>query len=190
MTKLSAVLLTGLALLAASPAEAASVFTGDMTGANEVPPNTSQATGFSTVTVDGNTLTVDMDWADLEGGPPTASHIHCCTPPGTNVGVAIGFDPFPTDITGSFNDVFDLLDPSIYTMGFLTDFGGGTAAGARDALLAGLNNGLAYTNIHNEMFLGGEIRANLTAVPEPASILLLLAGLGGLSLLRRRHDAG
>lgn len=187
MTKLCAALLTiaGLALVAAAPAQAASVFAGEMRGANEVPPNDSEATGFSTVTVDRDTLSVDMTWQDLEGGVPTAAHIHCCTPPGSNIGVAIGFEPFPAATTGSFTDVFDLLDPSTYTPTFLTDFGGGTAAGARDALLAGLASGFAYTNIHNAMFPGGEIRANLQVVAEPASLLLLLAGLAGMIMMAK-----
>jgi hypothetical protein len=187
MKALCASVVAGFALLAAVPAHAIQVYEGAMTGASEVPPNGSNATGFSTLTLDGDVLTVDIVWSDLEGGTPTAAHIHCCTDPGTNVGVAVGFDPFPATTSGTFFEVFDLLDPSIYTANFLNNFGGGTAQGARDALVAGLDAGRAYTNIHNATFPGGEIRANLLAVPEPASLILVLTGLGGLTLLRRRR---
>ena len=188
MIKLCAILLAAAVLVGATPARAVLVYTGAMSGANEVPANGSAATGFSTLSLDGDLLTVDIVWSDLEGGAPTAAHIHCCTVPGTNIPVAVGFDPFPTDLSGSFNAVFDLLDVSIYTASFLTDFGGGTAQGARDALVAGLNAGQAYTNIHNATFPGGEIRANLQLqVPEPASLALLLGGLAGLELMRRRR---
>lgn len=187
MSKLCAGLVTAIAVLAAAPAQAIQVFEGAMSGLNEVPPNDSAATGFSTLTLDGDILTVDIVWSDLEGGAPSAAHIHCCTDPGSNIPVAVGFDPFPTGFSGTFHDVFDLLDLSIYTASFLTNFTNGTAQSARNALVAGLNAGRAYTNIHNATFPGGEIRANLQAVPEPASLALMLAGLGGLGLMRLRR---
>lgn len=186
MIKLCAFLLAAVVLVAAAPAHAILVYAGSMSGANEFPANGSTASGFSTLSLDGDLLTVDIVWSDLTSAP-VAAHIHCCTDPGSNVIVAVGFNPFPTDLSGSFNAVFDLLDAAIYTPSFLTSFGGGTAQGARDALVAGLNAGQAYTNIHNADFPGGEIRANLQLqVPEPASLALLLGGLAGLGLMRRR----
>jgi hypothetical protein len=32
-------------------------------------------------------ITVNESWRDLVGGPATATHIHCCAPPGSNAGV-------------------------------------------------------------------------------------------------------
>lgn len=163
-----------------------------MVGTNEVPPNASPATGFALITIDGNLMTVDLTWDGLIGGNPAAAHIHCCTDVGTNVGVAVGFPAFPATTSGTYSHVFDLLDPTIYTANFRNNFGGGTAEGARDALIAGLAAGRAYSNIHNATFPGGEIRADLgpAPVPEPSTALMLGAGLiaaiGGRKLLRRQ----
>src|SRR5690606_7541612 len=123
-----------------------------------------------TVLIDGNMMTVSLDWDGLIGGNPSAAHIHCCTDPGSTIGVAVGFPGFPSSASGSYSRIYDLLDSTIYTSGFMTNFGGGTVQGARDALLAGLASGRAYSNIHNSTYPGGEIRANLTAeVPEPST---------------------
>jgi hypothetical protein len=54
-----------------------------------------------------------------------------------------------------------------------------------------MNAGNAYSNIHNATFPGGEIRANLVATPEPASVGLMatgLLGLAGFGLKRRRQE--
>ena len=133
--------IAGAALLAATPASSAVfVFTATMNGTTEVPPNASPATGFSEVTYDSitNELTVDLTWAGLIGGNPAASHIHCCSAPGTNVNVAVAFPVFPATTSGSYSHVFNLLDSTTYTSSFLTNFGGGTAAGARTALVNGI----------------------------------------------------
>jgi len=164
-------------------------FAADLSGLNESPPNASPATGFSLVTLDDllDTLTVDENWAGLIGGSAAAAHIHCCTTPGNNVGVAVPFVGFPPAASGSYFHVFDLTATSTYTTGFLNGAGGGTAAGAETALLNGMLAGQAYANIHNATFPAGEIRGFLAQVPEPATWAAMLLGFGltGAALRRR-----
>ena len=181
--------LLACSMLMAANARADWIFTGSMAGNRENPANTSTATGFTSVIINDaqSMMTVHVDWAGITGGLPSAAHIHCCTPIGTNVGVAVGFTGFPSALSGSYDHVFDLLNTATYTTAFLGTFGGGTAAGARDALFAGLMAGTAYSNIHNMMFGGGEIRANLAPVPLPAAGWLLVTSLGALGGLRARR---
>jgi hypothetical protein len=156
-----------------------------MTGAQEIGPNASTATGSVTVSVVGDVLSVDLSFSGLTGGSATAAHIHCCIAPGTNVGVAIGFPGFPAATSGTYMHDFDLLNAATYTSTFLTDFGAGSAAGAEAALLAGLDAGQAYANIHDSTFPGGEIRGNL--VPEPSTFSLIGTALVGIAAARLRR---
>ena len=59
-------------------------------------------------------------------------------------------------------------------------------SGAFDALVSGLENGTAYSNIHTTAFPVGEIRGFLAPVPEPQTYAMLLAGLAVLSVFLRR----
>jgi hypothetical protein len=160
-------------------------------------PEVSGATGSGTVlvTVDDatNMLQVATTFSGLSG-VTTVSHIHCCIDPPGTVGVAVtpGTLPgFPAGVSaGSYlSPLLDLTDTATYTTNFLNTFGGGTAAGAQAALLAGMQSGRAYFNIHTNAFTGGEIRGFLQPVPEPTTLILLASGLVGLAARRRRVTA-
>jgi hypothetical protein len=65
----------------ASPASAAViVYSANLTGPNESPPNASPGSGLAFVTIDdvADTMHVQATFADLLGND-TAAHIHCCT---------------------------------------------------------------------------------------------------------------
>jgi len=132
--------------------------------------------------------------------PDTAAHIHCCAPLGTNAGVATtvpavpAFPGFPLGVTqGTYlSPLFDLTQPPIYNPAFVTLEGGLSQAEA--ALIAGIEGGNTYFNIHTMANPGGEIRGQLEplgAVPELTTLLLLgttLTGLGFANRWRQRRQ--
>jgi len=186
---------TALMLLVPAAYAIPVTFVGNLTGANEVPPVPSSATGLATVVLDAaaQTLQINATFSGLTSNT-NAAHIHCCAPLGTNAGVATtvpAFPGFPLGVTsGSFTSaVFDLTQPTIYNPAFVTLQGGLTQAEV--ALIAGILNGTTYLNIHTVNFPGGEIRGQLQAVPEPTTLLLLgttMAGLGLAGWKRRRQN--
>jgi hypothetical protein len=190
MKKWIALAFLGLAL--AVPAQAM-IFTGSLTGTNEIPPNDSPGTGFVTVTMDLDlhTLRIEASFQDLLG-TVTAAHIHCCTTDAMpNVSPATqvpSFVNFPSGVmAGSYDMTFDTTQASTWNAAFVT--ANGSVAGAETAFFDGMMDGNAYFNIHTTSFGGGEIRANLVPIPEPSTYALLLAGLavvGGVATRRRR----
>jgi hypothetical protein len=166
-------------------------FVGNLTGGSEVPPVVSPGSGFAEVVLDSTAQTIQIN-ATFSGltSNTNAAHIHCCAPLDTNAGVATtvpAFPGFPLGVTSGsyFSAVFDLTQPTIYNPAFVTLQGGLIQAEA--ALIAGIENGTSYLNIHTVNFPGGEIRGQLEPVPEPATLLLFGSTMAGLGLARWRR---
>ncbi len=178
------------AVTLAAPAAQASIFTGALSGGNESPPNASPGSGTVVVTLDetARTLTIEFQFQDLIGAT-TAAHLHCCTPPGANAGVATQtptFVGFPLGVTaGSYLQTFDLTDIASYNPSFIAAHG--SVAGAEAALIAGLFAGEVYANLHTTAFPPGEIRANLAEIPLPAALWLFAAGALVVTRAARRR---
>jgi hypothetical protein len=140
-------------------------------------------------------LTIDVNFEGLSGTTSVA-HIHCCTtaPEAGTAGVAIqapSLTNWPVGVNeGNYLRTFVLTDDGVFSSGFISG-NGGTKASAEAALLAALLNpggSRAYFNIHtNPTFTGGEIRAFLNPIPEPATVALMLAGLGAVGFAVRRR---
>lgn len=189
------IIVSALAVAMASPASAAlRVFSGTFSGTQEVAPNASPGGGIVVVTWDNVAMTIRIQ-TTFSGllAPATAAHLHCCAAvgasaiPATMVPTLSGF---PLGVTSGSSDTptpLDLFAASTYNPAFIAA-NGGTANLARIALVSGLRSNRAYFNIHTSAFPGGEIRAQLTAVPEPATWGMMILGFAllGKALRARR----
>jgi hypothetical protein len=160
-----------LAALALPAYSSILMFDATLTGAQQTPPNASPATGLGTVLLDdvADTITVNFSWSGLIGGPATAAHIHGPAPVGASAPVLFPFTGVPAATSGSIpQQVFSITPTQI----------------------GQLEAGLYYFNIHNAQFPAGEIRGQIGAVPEPATLVMLAAGIGilGLQVGRRRRS--
>jgi hypothetical protein len=110
--------------------------------------------------------------------------------PGANAGVAIGFSGLAIDSTsGTITQMIDLTQASSFRAAFIAA-SGGTVDLARDRLYSNLDSGRVYFNLHTRQLPGGEIRGNLSLVPEPASWAMMVIGFGLVgSAVRRRQLA-
>ena len=164
-----AFLAAGLLILAvASVARAAETFTAQLSGANSVPPVTSDGTGMATVTIsdDGQSLTWDVTYSGLSG-PPSAAHIHIGAADATGP-VMIPFEPVtPTGTSGTFN---------------AADYQSGDGLPADWAgALAAIRAGNTYVNVHTAANPPGEIRGQLrgTGTTPPTDTALAPARTDG-----------
>lgn len=187
-------LVCALALfLGVSPSPAATLtYSATLSGAAEEAPNGSLGTGEAVVTIDldASTMRVQVAFADL-GAPTTSAHVHCCTPAvGPQLAGVASQTPtypgFPAGVTaGSYDETFDMTLTTSFNPSFVTAQGG-TPAAAFAALLAGLDAGRAYFNIHTTTYGGGEIRGFF--VPEADVAWMGIAAFAALAW-RRRGDS-
>jgi uncharacterized repeat protein (TIGR01451 family) len=120
------------------------VFTANLNGAQETPPNNSNASGTATLLLspDEQTARVSLNFSGLSSAE-TAAHIHGPAAPG-----ALGNILFPLP-NGSFSDF--LISPSA-------------------ADVQNLKNGQLYINVHSSNFLNGEIRGQFSASSSASSV--------------------
>ena len=185
------IVLSATVLLGIGQAQAA-VILFETTLAPEIVGSFGEGAALVTFDTSAHTLIVSTTFSDLTG-TTTVAHIHCCVDPPGTVGVATFPGTFPGFPAGVSSGAYvspspiDLTLLTSYTGGFLTTFGGGTAAGAEAALLAGLLAGRAYLNIHTTFAPGGEIRGFLhqVTVPEPGTLVLF--GIAASAAIARRR---
>jgi hypothetical protein len=158
-----------VALFVTAGAQAAVLpWTSFLDGAQEVPPVPTPATGTGVGTYDtiSNNLTWTISFEDLVG-PMTNSHFHGPAAPGVSAGVQV---PIP------------------FTAGVMEDtlIGNATITEVQEAQLLA---GLLYINIHSEFRPGGEIRGQVSVIPEPGTYALFGSALAALAIIRLRKKS-
>jgi hypothetical protein len=158
-----------LGVLSASSSAVIWNLSTSLTGGAEVPPTGSTATGTFTATYDTvtDTLNYMLDVTGLGSGA-IAAHIHGLAGPGVNAGILI-----PLDVVAG-QTTFMTMNSVVASYS--------AAAPFESALQNGQIN--CYVNVHSSNFPGGEIRGQLNAVPEPATLFLLAPAL--LAFRKRR----
>lgn len=142
------------ALGSAMPAHAESgTYKAPLSGSEEVPANDSLATGVAVFMLDrsGEALHYKLNVANIEN--VTASHIHLA-PAGSNGGVVAFLYGGPTT---------EGRTQGTLATGTITadDLVGALAGQSLDALLAEMDAGGAYVNVHTSQIPGGEIRGQI-----------------------------
>jgi hypothetical protein len=130
------VLIAGCGMMA--PASNMVTLTTQMRGANEVPPNQSNASGQvdAVLNKDTSVLKWQLSYSGLSG-PATAGHFHGPAMVGANAGISL---PFTGAVTSPMSGQATLTP----------------------AQVADLLAGKWYANIHTARYPGGEIRGQMT----------------------------
>lgn len=204
MFKFLASTLTLTALLAAPTASHAVIYTfnASLSGANEVAPVVGgPGSGTAILNYDDknslsladDTYNFSMSVFGLTGGTVAGTaasvfHIHGPASTTQNSGVMVSLDN-PALFT-FLNSGSTLLVGGSNVVAPTGLFNGPTVSNM--SFLTALRSSLTYVNVHTALNPSGAVRGQLievTAIPEPSTYAMLLAGLGVLGLVARRRRA-
>jgi hypothetical protein len=134
-------------------------FTATLVGAEENPPVATGASGeFELTVVDSGTWLYTLSYRNLEGGDPTAAHIHV-GPRGANGPVVIflcgGAGKPACPAAGSVSGTITAAD-------VMDQAAAGVSAGNLGAVLTAMRAGNTYANVHNAQNPGGQIRGQIS----------------------------
>ncbi len=166
-------------------------FGGTFSGSQVNAPTSSAGTGtaFITFDLDENMMTVDLAFSGLTG-LSSNSGLHLGTTAGQNGPLSTSLfstTGFPVGVTsGVYNHTFDMDDAATYDPTFFAASGSNVST-AFFNLTSGMISDTGYIDITTSSSPNGEIRANLTAVPEPGTMTLLCIGLASLVNKRRKN---
>jgi uncharacterized protein (TIGR03118 family) len=147
-------------------------FTVRLSGANEVIPVATDATGVGLLSLAGSNLNYQISFSGLSG-PAQASHVHGPADTSHETNVITPFPNIPASTNGTFSGTADI---SSYTPDLLT----------------ALKSGQTYANIHTAAHPAGEIRgqvapmfftASLAGTNEPARPVTSATGAANLTLV-------
>jgi len=141
-----------------------------LTGANEVPPvvTTASGTGWVTISADNATITYHVQYSGLSG-PATGSHIHTGAA-GVAGGIILPFVVGPSPMDGTVT---------------AANFGASGAITTYAEAVAAIKAGNTYINVHTAANPGGEIRGQILALAPSTSSAPAGsgAGIGQLALV-------
>ena len=136
-----------------STAPNALVFKATLTGGEEVPPNTSPATGSATVTISPDRTTLHFVVTVNNINNATLSHIHLAQK-GQNGPVVVNFFLGPVK-AGSYSGTLAQGDVTS------ANFVGPLAGHSMSELVKDIQDGTCYVNVHTTAHPPGEIRGQL-----------------------------
>ena len=179
-------------MFSVTSAHAGTIFVAPMSGATEVPSNASTNTGTATfelndaeteLSYDIVVSSFDLSGLGLAGANDISGlHLHNAAA-GVNGPVVFGI----------FGPNMDADDRSVTiningTVSFAGVWDGGDTPALSPSDVDNLKNGLLYINLHTiPNFGGGEIRGNVSLIPEPSTACLFGLALLGVGILRRRR---
>jgi hypothetical protein len=135
------------------PKPTITTFTAQLDGDQEVPPRDTDASGSAVFTLNDNKTALQYKLNVTNIYNVTAAHIHVA-PAGVNGPIVVPL--FSGNETGPINGV--LAEGTIMS----ADLAGPLAGMTIDDLVAEINNGNTYVNVHTGKYPGGEIRGQIS----------------------------